>query len=127
METNASTPLSHAELVQNHHLRQLNQAWLSRARAVQHESRGLRQHSHELRTRCQQWSQRYLRVTCAWCQKLIRWQSMPAPVPMPMTSHGICPTCYATVMHELDLMNGGYTVCSYSDAFPPCSRLIPSN
>jgi hypothetical protein len=105
METNASAPLSHAALVQNHQLRQWNAAWLSRARDVRHKSRGLCQHTRELQARCQQWSLRYFLVECAWCQKHIRWQIMQASVPVSTTSHGICLPCHTTVIRELNLMS----------------------
>jgi len=105
METNTSALLPHPELVLSHQLRQRNASWLQRARGVRQESRGLRQHSHALCTRSQQWRQRYFRVECAWCKTLIRWQFMPDPVPVTRTSHGICPTCFATVTYELSLMS----------------------
>jgi hypothetical protein len=100
METNAA-------LVQSHHLRQRNAVWVSRARAVRQQSRCLCQHVLELQTFYQHWYQYYLRVACAWCEEHIRWQSMATPMPVPMTSHGICPSCYATVTRELDLRRGG--------------------
>jgi hypothetical protein len=96
METNAV-------LLQSRQLRQWNAVWVSRARAVRQESRGLHQHAQALHTRWQHWCQRYLRVECAWCQQLIRWQILPAPVPVPTPSHGICLRCYATVTRELGL------------------------
>jgi len=105
MDTNASAPLPRAELVLSHQLRQRNASWLQRARGVRQESRGLRQHSHALCTRSQQLRQRYFRIECAWCTKLIRWQVMQDPVPVTGTSHSICPTCFATVTYELSLMS----------------------
>src|SRR5262249_31845944 len=103
METNASAPLSRAELVLNHQWRQWNALWLQRARGVRQASRGLCQHAHALCTHSQQLRQRYCPIECAWCTKLIRWQVMQAPVPGTGTSHSICPTCFATVTHELSL------------------------
>ena len=88
METNASAVLSHAE-------------WLGRARAVQQESRRLREYARALRVRCQQSYRRYLLIACAWCHKPIRWQSIQGTRPVPRTSHGICPTCYVTVTRLL--------------------------
>ena len=105
MDTNASAPLSHAELVLSHQLRQWNASWLQRARGVRQESRGLRQHAHELCTHSQQLRQCYFRIECAWCKTLIRWQFMKDPVPVTRTSHSICPTCFATVTYELSLMS----------------------
>ena len=102
MDTNTFAPLPRAELVQNHQLRQWNALWLSRAEGVRQESRRLCQHSRALQARCQQWRQRYLLVECAWCEKHISWQFMEEPLAeLPVTSHGICPTCFVTVLREL--------------------------
>ena len=99
METNAV-------LMQSRSLRQWNAVWVSRARAVRQESRCLRQHSGELQARYQHWRQRYLRVECTWCQKLLGWQYMGKPlVEGPPTSHGVCPTCFEIQMRELRRRN----------------------
>ena len=103
MDTNTYALLPRAELVQSHQLRQWNALWLSRAVDVRQESRRLCQHSCELHARYQQWRQRYFLVECAWCKKHIRWQSMEALLVVPATSHGICPTCFVTVLQELRL------------------------
>jgi hypothetical protein len=90
MDTNASAPLARA-------------AWLARARAVQQESRQLCAASRALLVRSQQWRQCYILIACAWCAKTIRWQLLHGPVPVPGTSHSICPPCYVTVTRELSL------------------------
>jgi hypothetical protein len=105
METHASAPLYRAELVQSQQLRQLNALWVRRAEDVRRESRRLRQHSRILQARYQHWRQHYFLVECAWCEEHLSWQFMeePWPLALPATSHGICPTCFVTVLQELRL------------------------
>jgi hypothetical protein len=51
----------------------------------------------------QQMRQRYFLVVCAWCTKLLRWQSMKDTVSLYETSHGICPTCLEKVSSTLEM------------------------
>ena len=89
-------------LAQSAHLRQVNAVWVVRARAARQESRRLRQHARALQARYQHWRQRYLLVECTWCQKHLSWQYLDQPlVDLPPTSHGVCPTCFATQVQEL--------------------------
>jgi hypothetical protein len=104
METNASAPLPRAELAQSRQQRQLSVIWSWLAAGVREESGRLCQQSRALHARYQQWRQRYYLVECAWCKKHLRWQYMADPLPVPMTSHGVCPTCHATVLRDLSLM-----------------------
>jgi len=103
METNASAPLLRAELVHSHQLRQRNAFWLSRAERVRQESGRLCQQACELQARYQHWRQRYFLITCAWCEKPIRWQYLEEPLAVPATSHGICPVCFETEVRALGL------------------------
>ena len=103
METNTSAPLPRAELGQSSQLRQRNAFWVSRAEEVRQESRRLCQHSRALQARYQDWRQRYFLVACAWCEKPIRWQHLEEPLAVSATSHGICPTCFATELRALAL------------------------
>jgi len=98
METNAA-------LVQHHQRRPGTDFLWSRVDDVRQENNRLRQHSQALQARYHHWRQRSVLVECAWCQQHIRWQWRPDPLPVPMTSHGICPSCYTTVTRELGLMS----------------------
>ena len=103
METNAFASLPRAELVPSSQLRQRNAFWVSRAEEVRQESRRLCQHSRALQARYQSWRQHYDLIACAWCAKPIRWQYLEEPLAVPATSHGICPTCFATELRALGL------------------------
>jgi hypothetical protein len=82
-------------LEQSRHLRQANAVWLRQARAVRHASSQLRHHAHALCTRAAHWRQHYLLVVCAWCTQRIRWEVLEEAGAEPVTSHGICATCFA--------------------------------
>ena len=90
------------ELAQSAHLRQVNAVWVVRAREARQESRRLRQQARVLRAHYQYWRQHYLLVECTWCQTHLSWQPLDQPmVALPPTSHGVCPTCFATQVQAL--------------------------
>ena len=89
-------------LGQSAQLRQVNTLWVFRARKARQESRRLRQHARALQALYQYWRQRYLLVECTWCQQHLSWQYLDQPlVDLPPTSHGACPTCFATQVQAL--------------------------
>ena len=95
-------------LGQRSHLRQVNAVWVFRARQARQESRRLREHASALQACYQYWRQRYLLVECTWCQQHLSWQSLAQPmVELPPTSHGVCPTCFATQVQELRRRRAG--------------------